>query len=827
MRPAKISLLAMVVLTVCSSSLYASGGSPLVAGQFIGGIGADNITDLTRTPSGDIVVCGNISSAITIGDAAGANTTGLGGEDGFLAILSSDLRTVKAFTYVGGSGPDSVVACAVRPDGKIVVCGVTESVDVTTTQPCIDPTFSSHRDGFLQIFQSDLSALTYGTYINGNRDDVPLDMAVDQAGAIYICGKTTSTNDLPLTNSLQPQSKGSQDAFILKLSPSGTQVMFGTYLGGAGDDAAVRLALRQDGAVLVTGWTESSDFTVAPNVVPPFPWSPGGERPYDGTFNGGRRDAFLAMYGADGAKLIFSTFFGGNEDDEGRVVGFDAQNNPVLFGITRSRDLPVTAGRQQDVAGGIDGFIASFSTEGKTLLTSSYFGGNGDDIPQACALVIGGQFYVMGSTTSRDWLSEGAGTSTTIGGARDMFLIRVSASQLGYVTLIGGSGIEDGVRMILDDNGDIYATCGSTSPRLPVGIDTTTNAGPVNTSDGLIIKWAFGTVSLLSPTTTTSICQGQNVNFTWTTTEIGAQVHFALEYSTDRRSWTSLADSLTTRALMWMPRELDPGVEYWFRLKSSRGHVHATSKALRVGRETKISILPDHVEVCAGEPINLMVSAEGDFVTYQWKRDGVDIPNATANIYSITASDNSAEGTYAVLVSGRCGSLTSQPVSVRVVATTEIVRQPEEQSLQSGDRLELTMEANVQTADYQWHRNGSPIPHATTPSYVVEAVTTEHDGVYRCVVTASCGVVTSSAVRVRVDTTTTSIPAEVLQTLTLTINDGQLDVGGVSGAVSELLCTDIRGTHLSRADLRSHRGPVFVTIVLEDRSVYRRILISP
>ncbi|HRK03616.1 MAG TPA: immunoglobulin domain-containing protein [Chlorobiota bacterium] len=827
MRFVWTTIYAVTFVTCVAMPVYAGGGSSLVAGRFFGGSGMDNIVDLARTSSGDIVVCGNITESFDVGDTRGAYTIGLGGEDGFLAILSSDLRTVKAFTYVGGSGKDSVVACVVRHDGRIAICGVTESVDITTTQPCIDPTYSSHRDGFLQIFSNDLRELSYGTYINGNGDDVPLDMQVDEAGATYICGRTTSIRDLPFTNSIRHESGGSQDAFILKLSESAAQVTYGTYLGGAADDAAVSIAVREDGALLVTGWTESTDFPLAPKVTPPNPWSPGGDNPYDGTFNGGRRDAFFAMVGADGSRLVFSTFFGGNEDDEGRTVGFDAQNNPFLFGTTKSTDLPVTAGRQQNIAGGIDGFIASFSTEGKTLLTSSFFGGNGDDIVQSCAWAIGSQFYVIGSTTSRDWLSSGAGTSTTISGLRDMFLIRVSASQLGYVTLIGGAGLEDDVRMILDENGDVFATCRSTSPRLAVGIDTVYNAGSSNSSDGLIIKWAFGTTTLLSPTATSQICEGQNVNFTWTTAELSPHVHFSLEYSDDRLSWNSIADSLTSRSHAWTPLNLDPGTSYWFRLMSSRGHVYATSRALRVGQQTMITRVSEPKTACVGETIEVNATASGDDITYQWKRNGTAIPGAAGSSYTITQASDTATGSYVVEVSGRCGQVTSDPIHVRVVSATEIVRQPQDVVLKLGDRLELTCEANVDDVTVQWFHNEVLLSTATSATYVVESVSKADEGIYRCLVTGSCGTASTRDVTVSIDATTSAVDDQNNASFRVSIMNGVIHVEHAPGRIDRIDCVDVTGRQLRADDLRVFRGPAFVIVTLADGRQHRRTVVLP
>lgn len=785
-------------MVCCAVAARSVGGTPLVAGKFLGTVGNDAIVDLARLANGDVVVCGNVPSEVSISDVPGVDTSPLGGQDGFLAVLSPDLRTVKAFTYVGGRGMDSVVACAVGPDGRIVVCGVTESEDLKTTQPCVDPTYSSNRDGFVQFYSSNLSKLTYGTYINGNGDDTPLDMKVDGLGHTYICGRTTSIQGLPFTNAIESMHKGAQDGFLIKLSLSGALVVYGTYVGGSADDVFTRMAIREDGAVLLTGWTSSTDFQMAPKKTNPWGW-PSSEKPYDDSFNGGRKDAILTLVGADGSNLIFSTFIGGKDDDEGRALGFDGQNNPVILGNTKSSDLPVTAGRQQNIIGGIDGFIATLSSEGKTLLSSSYFGGNGDDIVQTAAWSSGSQFYVMGSTTSRDWSAVGAGTSSVIGGLKDVFLIRVSASQLSYVTTIGGTAAEDNVRMILDDRGDIYAACASSSPKMYVGIDTIENTGPNTTWDGLVFKWAFGTVALSTPTSSTKVCQNQNVTVTWYTADINNQEIFRLDYSTDREVWTNIVDSVVSRTYQWNPGRLDPSKPYWIRLRSGRGHRASHDLPLRIGPTTDILEHPQSVELCSGESLTLTVQAAGEELSYQWKRNGTDLTGQTSSTLFVQDVTLSSAGTYTVSVVGSCGQVLSTPASVKIVESTVMTEQPNDADLEEGERLELVVKANIVSAEYQWYKDNVVLNGETTPRLVIPAVTMDDAGAYHCVASASCGTATSTRAVVRVTETVTRV------------DDGSLVVSSVSPQpASDRLTVRFRGEGATEYRLRDVMGRTII-----------------
>lgn len=802
------NLLLIVALTVVSTVAARSiGGTPLVGGMFFGGVEDDAVVDVAQLPNGDVVICGNLSAPVVVPDVPGVDRNPLGGMDGFLAVVSSDLRTIKAFTYVGGRGMDSVVACAVGPDGRVVVCGVTESQDLKTVQPCINVTYSANRDGFLQFFSSDLSRLTYGTFINGHGDDTPLDLIVDEEGHTYICGRTTSQQGMPLTNAIENKHKGGQDGFLLKISISGGQVVYGTYVGGASDDVFTSMALREDGAVLLTGWTMSTDFQMAPRRTNPWGF-PTGDKPYDDSFNGGRRDAILTLVSGAGSNLIFSSYFGGKDDDEGRAVGFDSQNNPVIIGITKSSDLPVAAGRQQSIAGGVDGFIATLTSDGKSLSSASYFGGNGDDIVQTAVWSSGNQFYVMGSTTSRDWSPNGAGTTAVVNGLKDLFLIRVSASQVSYATTIGGLAQEDNVRMILDKRGDVYAACASSSPRMLVGIDTIQNNGPTATWDGLVVKWAFGTVALSTPTSSSKICQNQSVTVSWYTADINNQEVFRLDYSTDRRTWTRIVDSLTTRSYHWNPSGLDPSKSYWVRLVSGRGHTAVHDMPLRIHAATEIISHPINTELCSGESLTLSVEARGDDLLYQWKKNGIDIAGQTAQTYTIGAASPSIAGSYTVVVKGQCGQVASSPAIVDVVASPIITEHPKNVELEVGNRLELITKANIVTAEYQWYRNDEAIVGETSPRLVISSVKMSDAGLYNCTAKAACGVATSTKASIVVRDSETIIASIVTGALSVMPQPASdfISVKFLGDGVSEWRLRDVMGRTAHQNVTEPHHG---------------------
>src|SRR5437763_1703087 len=138
--------------------------------------------------------------------------------------------------------------------------------------------------------------LVYSTYLGGGGEEQGNAITVDAAGNAYVSGVTASTNS-PTANALQPAFGGGlSDAFVTKLSPAGTQLIYSTYLGGSGTDGATSIALDTTGNVHLTGVTSSTNFPLA--------------HPLQGTFDGGDLDAFVTKLNAVGTQLIYSTYLG-------------------------------------------------------------------------------------------------------------------------------------------------------------------------------------------------------------------------------------------------------------------------------------------------------------------------------------------------------------------------------------------------------------------------------------------------------------------------------------------------------------------------------------
>lgn len=183
---------------------------------------------------------------------------------------------------------------------------------------------------FILKLNSDGSDLIYSTFLGGGNLDIGLAIVIDDHGGAYVSGNTVSSNFPTTTGAFQERRSGIQrSAFVAKLSPDGSTLEYGTYLGGSGIDGAHDLAVHSTGTVVVAGQTKSGNFPLTTGVVGP-------------TLLGGF-EAFVTHLSADGSALLFSTLLSGSSDDIGYAVGLDDDGNSYVAGSTASANFPSTA----------------------------------------------------------------------------------------------------------------------------------------------------------------------------------------------------------------------------------------------------------------------------------------------------------------------------------------------------------------------------------------------------------------------------------------------------------------------------------------------------
>jgi hypothetical protein len=323
--------------------------------------------------------------------------------------------------------------------------------------------------------------IVYSTYLGGSGDENPLYMVLDRFGDVYLTGYTSSI-DFPTTpGSFQPTYAGGPfDAYVTKLNPEGSALLYSTYVGGSGDDEALGMAIDDSGHAYIVGSTSSLDF-------------PTTEGAFQRSFAGGNTDAFVTKLSADGSALAFSTYLGGSGDDFAFIGPTDPGGHVYVEGFTSSTDFPTTPGAfQRKYAGGPDdSFVTKLNHDGTGLIYSTYLGGTGDDIGIDGTVDRFGNAHFTGLTGSTDFpTTPGAFQRTYGGGNIDTFVTKLSrdGSSLVYSTYLGGSGDENPFDLAVDFYGNAYV------PGVTSSIDFPTTPGAFQTSfaggnvDGYVTK---------------------------------------------------------------------------------------------------------------------------------------------------------------------------------------------------------------------------------------------------------------------------------------------------------------------------------------------------
>jgi hypothetical protein len=281
-------------------------------------------------------------------------------------------------------------------------------------------------DGFITRLNAQGNAIAYSTFLGGYANDRATAVAAGHDGSLYAAGSTASPN-FPTLRALQSGLRGVQDAFVVKIRPSGA-LDYSTYLGGSGGTApllegANGIAVDGAGNAYVAGTTNSVDFPVV--------------GAYQGQLKGSA-DGFVSQISADGATVAYSTYLGGRGVESATAIAVDAGGAIHLAGYTDSSDFPAASSAQPCRGGGTDAFEATLSAGGASLRASTYIGGNDSDAAAAIT-VRGGSVYAAGLTQSWDFpLSSGM-----IGAAGlNAFLVRID-----------GAATRTAVRGDFDSNG--------------------------------------------------------------------------------------------------------------------------------------------------------------------------------------------------------------------------------------------------------------------------------------------------------------------------------------------------------------------------------------
>ncbi|HEV2759808.1 MAG TPA: SBBP repeat-containing protein, partial [Acidimicrobiales bacterium] len=427
----------------------------LVTSTFLGGIASDSGYAVAVDPQGNTYVTGSTESpdfptsspfAPTLSNAGTGATS-----DVFVSKISPDGSRLIWSTYLGGSGRDTGYAVAVANDGSVYVGGVTESANFPQAKPSQTAYGGGVSDAFVARIAANGSGVEWSTFVGGSQTDRGRGLAIDAGGNAYLTGSTGSVN-FPAVNPQQPGpfTPDDLDAFLVKVPAGGGGLVFATRLGGGNADHGLAVAVDGQGSAYVTGDTLSPGFP----TVRPLQAASGGSA---GGVAGSFPDAFVSKYNPAGSALVYSTFLGGGDVDQGTAIAVDASGAAYVTGNTNSSNFPTTGPLQATKANDHDAFVTKVDPAGAALVYSTFFGGSGADGANAIAVDRAGAAHVVGTTASANWPTTKP-VQGTKGAGNDAFVVKLDTTGRGplFSSFVGGRDADAGMGVAVDAQGVLH-----------------------------------------------------------------------------------------------------------------------------------------------------------------------------------------------------------------------------------------------------------------------------------------------------------------------------------------------------------------------------------
>jgi hypothetical protein len=444
-------------------------------GTYLGGSGYDHYgeEDLALGPDGSIYVAGTTFSMDFPTTPGAYDTTGDEAGDVFVARLDPTGSTLLYSTYLGGTGFDVEHFLAVGSDGSAYVSGTTASSDFPTTPGSFDPTYNG-GDGFITKLEATGSKLAYSTFLGGTSPDEVDALAVAGDGTLYVTGQTAS-DDFPTSPAAFDRTlNGEDDVFVAALTRDGRALAYSTYLGGIYNELGLAIAIGSDGTAYVSGFVQSYDFPTTAGA-------------YDQSFNGGNNDLFVTHLNTNGSALLYSTYIGGDDVDTGWDIAVDPVGNTYVTGYTGSATYPTTPGAYDRTINShilTDVFATKLNASGSVLVYSTFLGGSNTDDGLASALDPKGGLIITGHTQSADFPVTPTAFQPIRRGPGDAFVSRFdpTGAHLTYSTYLGGGGgfIDDGGGIGIVHQGTVIVggwTAATNFPTTAEAYDRTFNGG--------------------------------------------------------------------------------------------------------------------------------------------------------------------------------------------------------------------------------------------------------------------------------------------------------------------------------------------------------------
>lgn len=660
---------------------------------FYGGSGNDRMTAMTTDANGSVLFVGETTSSNLPLSSGAAGQIYRAQLDGFVVKLDKSMSKLEVGVYIGGNRDDQPTSVAIDNSGNIFVAGGTNSTAEFPTTLAHQRIHGGQRDGFLCRLTPNGGSFVFSTYFGREGNETFTALAVNAGGEPFVTGSTSSSNfetaptpgrfssnRLPYDRTFNG---GNTDAFVIKFFSDGTlskrdDGTYSTYFGGNGDDAGAGIFVDQTGRAIVVGTTTSTNL------------------PTTGGFQtqiAGQRDIFMAVLSDDGRSLVSCSYFGGTgNDDVLGAVNLNATATGVLYGTTTSSDFPTSGlSSMAERRGPSDGFISIINTA--TIVRSTLVGGSGaDSVVSVAQDAQGDTYYSLASTSTDLPVSDSVLSPVAVGGSDGY----VGKYATGLLTLRSPAGGDDwcigsnntitwsGEEMLTNEKYfvELSTDAGNTwsilareltvrsfiwkpdaklapGSNYQIRVQTyrgheaasanfTLNAGPAITEQPKDASACTGAVEL------SVVASGNGLKYQW------------------RRNGVVVPGANTSTYRIAEVNAASAGRYDVVVTGACAPQVTSRQATVTVGTPTAITTQPTSVSVDDGKAFSLKVVATGSTLEYQWQRNGQDLAGATRAEYAVVASTKADEGTYACVVRGGCGTVTTDPVSVTVVPSTSV-----------------------------------------------------------------------------------------------------------------------------------------------------------
>jgi len=372
--------------------------SSLIYSTYIGGSDYDIANAVRIDQYGSIYVGGTTQSLDFPTTPGTFDPTPGGYEDayeGFISKLNPSGSALDYSTYIHGNNSDYIYGMVVDSSGALYATGQTRSNNFPTTPNVPTNGFGGGVDGFALKLSANGASLLYSMYLGGNSTDLAEDIDIYGNGIVVVGGTTSSSNFPTTPDAFDPVNPtGSREAFVTKISPNGSILLYSTYLGGSVRDDGEGVAIHDNGLIYVLGYTESQDFPVTPGASDPT--------------NSGR-NYFVTKFNIDGSELLYSTHIDGYVSGAGYGADIDVDSAGYVYvtGNTERSIFPATPGAYDTECGeaGVgcdspqltgDGILFKLNPIGSQMVYGTYLGGDDRDYGRKVAVDSVGNAYVIG-----------------------------------------------------------------------------------------------------------------------------------------------------------------------------------------------------------------------------------------------------------------------------------------------------------------------------------------------------------------------------------------------------------------------------------------------